>query len=303
MKKFTIFLLMLFFGFTALAQEHQIGYQIIVTDPCNGSNITVEGGSISTGEFFTIPEYTLPESMQDWQQLYDALVGTTFGIDSGALNEDITIGVNIFGFDCQNEGYYFNPDLFMFIGVTVVGDSSGFHGLDDFYYFNDGKYARLTIPLSNSFNALLEFLNITLNDIGFGYYIQDLFLSNGLEFSVNADNIELRLSHFSKFGGGRGSVVDVENEINKPHEFALYQNYPNPFNPTTHIRYSLPSNSYVTLKVYDALGSEVATLVQGEKPAGVYEVEFNASELSSGIYFYELKANNRVITRKMILLK
>ncbi len=303
MKKIATLLLTVFFASGVFAQEHNITYQIIVWDPCNGSNITVDGDTISTGEFFTIPEYTLPGPMANWQQLYDALVGVSFGIDSGALSEDITIGVNIFGFSCQDSGYYFDPNLFMFMGVTVIGDSSGFHGLDDFYYFNPGHYARLTIPFTNAFNALLQFLNIDINDIGFGYYVDSLFVSHGLEFDVNSDNIELRLSHFSKFGGGRGSVVEVENDANKPREFALYQNYPNPFNPTTHIRYTIPKNSYVTLKVYDALGSEVATLVQGEKPAGLYEVEFDASKLSSGIYFYELKANNNVITRKMILLK
>ncbi len=303
MKKLMTIFTILFLSIGIYAQEHQINYQIIVWDPCSGSNITVAGDGVTTGETFAIPPYTLPESMSDWQQLYDALVGTTFGIDPGALNEDITIGVNIFQFSCENPGYYFNPDLFMFIGVSVIGDSSGYHGLEDFYYFNPGTYARLNIPTTDAFNTLLELLNLTLDDIGFAYYVQEVFVSGGLEFTIGADNIELRLSHFSKFGGGRGSVVDVENEINKPQEFALYQNYPNPFNPTTNIRYSLPSNSYVTLKVYDAIGAEVTTLVNGEKPAGVYEVQFDASKLSSGIYFYELKANNRVITRKMILLK
>ncbi len=291
------------FSIGLYAQEHAVNYQIIVWDPCNGSNITVAGDGIMTGETFSIPPYTLPSSMADWQQLYDALVGTTFGIDSGALSEDITIGVNIFQFSCENPGYYFNPDLFMFIGVSVIGDTSGYHGLEDFYYFNEGKYARLTIPLSDDFNSLLELLNLTLNDIGFAYYVAEEFISGGLEFTVNTDNIELRLSHFSKFGGGRGSVVDVENEINKPKEFVLYQNYPNPFNPTTHIRYSLPEKSYVTLTVYDALGSKVATLVQGTQAQGIHEIEFDASKYTSGIYFYELRAGNRVMTRKMILLK
>ncbi len=93
-----------------------------------------------------------------------------------------------------------------------------------------------------------------------------------------------------------------------PQNFFLYQNYPNPFNPTTKIRYSIPSNvkgqmSNVSLKVYDVLGREVATLVNEEKQAGVYEVEFNASQLSSGIYYYQLKTGNFIETKKMILLK
>ncbi len=96
-----------------------------------------------------------------------------------------------------------------------------------------------------------------------------------------------------------------------PTVYALEQNYPNPFNPTTKIRYSLSSKQFVTLKVYDVLGNEIATLVNEEKSAGMYEVEFrsgsasggDAYSLPSGIYFYNLKAGNFVETKKMVLLK
>jgi bacillopeptidase F (M6 metalloprotease family) len=91
-------------------------------------------------------------------------------------------------------------------------------------------------------------------------------------------------------------------------QFELEQNYPNPFNPSTKIKYSIPSNlnretSNVSLKVYDVLGNAVATLVNEQKPAGTYEVEFDASNLSSGIYFYRLAAGSRIQTKKLILLK
>ena len=88
-----------------------------------------------------------------------------------------------------------------------------------------------------------------------------------------------------------------------PFEFVLSQNYPNPFNPSTKIKYSIPTSEFVTLKVYDVLGNEVAALVNEEKPAGTYEVNFNASQLSSGIYFYKLQAGSFVETKKMILLR
>jgi uncharacterized delta-60 repeat protein len=101
---------------------------------------------------------------------------------------------------------------------------------------------------------------------------------------------------------------DGEGVVNK---FSLEQNYPNPFNPTTKIRYSIPNviasetkqSQLVTLKVYDVLGNEVATLVNEEKPAGTYEVEFTAPELSSGIYFYKLQTGSFVETKKMVLLR
>jgi hypothetical protein len=86
-------------------------------------------------------------------------------------------------------------------------------------------------------------------------------------------------------------------------EYKLQQNYPNPFNPVTNIVYQIPKNGLVQLKVYDLLGREVAVLVNEVKPAGKFEVEFNASNLPSGLYIYSLKAENFISNRKMIVLK
>ena len=89
----------------------------------------------------------------------------------------------------------------------------------------------------------------------------------------------------------------------QPVEFNLSQNYPNPFNPATMIKYSLPEASRVSLKVYNVIGKEVETLVNDEKPAGTYEVNFDAAQLPSGIYFYQLKTGNFVETKKMVYQK
>ncbi len=103
------------------------------------------------------------------------------------------------------------------------------------------------------------------------------------------------------------AVGEARNTVN---QFRLEQNYPNPFNPSTKIKYSIPSvsgalaaNQHVTLKVYDVLGRIVATLVNENKPAGNYEVTFNSQNLPSGIYFYRLRINDNIQTRKMVLLK
>jgi len=88
-----------------------------------------------------------------------------------------------------------------------------------------------------------------------------------------------------------------------PSEFVLEQNYPNPFNPTTVISYQLPVTSHVTLKVYNVLGKEVATLVNGTKEAGSHTEQFNASHLSSGMYFFKLTTNQFSSTRKMVMMK
>ncbi len=100
----------------------------------------------------------------------------------------------------------------------------------------------------------------------------------------------------------------IEVSTLQPEEFSLNQNYPNPFNPVTSIEYTVPSNvksetANVTLKVYDVLGNEVATLVNENKSAGIYEVEFNASKLTSGTYFYKLTFDKLYSVKKMILIK
>jgi len=100
-----------------------------------------------------------------------------------------------------------------------------------------------------------------------------------------------------------GYSTDVEDEV-MPVSFTLSQNYPNPFNPTTKIKYSIPQqNLTVKLRIFDILGREVANLVNEQKSAGNYEVSFDASKLSSGIYFYQLRAGNYSETKKMILMK
>lgn len=99
-------------------------------------------------------------------------------------------------------------------------------------------------------------------------------------------------------------LTGIKNVTSKlPSKFYLEQNYPNPFNPSTAISYQLPVTSDVTLKVYDILGKEVATLVDEVKSAGSYEVKFNASKLSSGVYFYKMEAGGYTATKKLTLMK
>ena len=100
------------------------------------------------------------------------------------------------------------------------------------------------------------------------------------------------------------NITSVEETgSNDLQDFNLEQNYPNPFNPTTIINYQIAEISNVTVKVYDVLGNEVATLVSGEKPAGSCEVVFNGGKLSSGIYYYKMQLNNFTETKKMVLLR
>jgi hypothetical protein len=100
------------------------------------------------------------------------------------------------------------------------------------------------------------------------------------------------------------TLVSVERQINStPQDFRLEQNYPNPFNPTTTIRYSLPERGEIELVVYDALGNTIETLISGDHDAGVYEVDFDATGLTSGVYFYQIKSASFSETRKLVLMK
>jgi hypothetical protein len=118
---------------------------------------------------------------------------------------------------------------------------------------------------------------------------------------VGGSKFQYRLKQIDNDGRFEYSkVIEVENV---PNEFGLNQNYPNPFNPSTKIRYQIPNESKVVIKIYNILGSEVMELLNEKKDSGIYEVEFNAENLSSGTYIYRIVADNFVQTRKMILLK
>ena len=129
-----------------------------------------------------------------------------------------------------------------------------------------------------------------------------------IEIGTNADVCAEQYTINGGYSGnGRfcnGSVdVGSEEDTQAPKEFSLSQNFPNPFNPVTIISYQLPETGFVTLKIYDILGNDVVTLVNEEKPAGNYNINFDASKLPSGVYYYKMRAGNYVETKKMMLLK
>jgi hypothetical protein len=120
--------------------------------------------------------------------------------------------------------------------------------------------------------------------------------------NISSGNYSYRLKQIDYNGLFEYSEV-IEIEVGVPSQYSLEQNYPNPFNPVTTISYSLKDKGLVSLKVYDILGNEVATLLNEEMESGTYEYKFNASAIASGIYFYTLKAGDFLSTKKMILLK
>lgn len=120
--------------------------------------------------------------------------------------------------------------------------------------------------------------------------------------NVNSGKYSYRLKQIDSDGKYEYSRT-IKVVIGTPNNFVLNQNYPNPFNPVTNIEYAIDSKQYTILKVYDVLGNEVAILVTEDKEAGSYEVEFDASSLTSGVYFYRLQAGSYIATKKMMLMK
>jgi enterochelin esterase family protein len=132
-----------------------------------------------------------------------------------------------------------------------------------------------------------------------GYELDWLELPEGHSWGLWRATIDRILEYF--FPASATGIED--NKTHLPEFLTLHQNFPNPFNPSTKIKYTVPKESFITLKIYNGLGQEVRELINENKPAGNYEVDFTATSLPSGIYFYRLQAGSFIETKKMILLK
>ncbi|MBS4036327.1 MAG: T9SS type A sorting domain-containing protein [Ignavibacterium sp.] len=163
----------------------------------------------------------------------------------------------------------------------------------------------MTLPGGSSYEALRVREATTVLGETDVYY---LFVSkSGAQVSLFASDPNPPLSGTIALEGysynGPFTITSIEQSAGSTDEYYLAQNYPNPFNPRTVISWQSPVSGWQTLKVYDLMGREVATLVDEFKSAGNYEVNFDASKLSSGTYFYTLQAGNFSQTKKLILIK
>ncbi len=164
------------------------------------------------------------------------------------------------------------------VGVTGLGVMTNDLAFDE----NDNLYGVI-----GGASQIGKLIQINTSD-GSGTEIGEIGFNNvvGIGYSLNGPVLSI---------DGDGSAI--------PEEYSLEQNYPNPFNPVTKIKYVIPEESFVELKIYNVLGKEVRTLISDERPAGYYEVNFDAQGLPSGVYLYKLKAGSFSDTKKMILLK
>lgn len=267
---------------------------------------------LKEGQIYTLEPATLPSSYSNAQPIYDAFVGSQFYFEYGAIPQDtIELWYILSNIDCSVDTAGFIIPNF---GITEVFYSAQFLVFADDelispYNFANDKKAVVKIFKTPAMLALIQNQIPNPNAVlQFFYDLTTYFDSTGIETIITPEYFMARVSHFSKLTGGDRSILTnptsvEDNNLLTPAEFKLLQNYPNPFNPTTVISYTVPEKSNVTVKVYNILGVEVATLVNGEKEPGLHSVSFNAKGLSSGMYIYELNANGVKQSRKMIYIK
>ena len=138
---------------------------------------------------------------------------------------------------------------------------------------------------------------------GFSQSASTTLISSVGEPFVGFSQIGCAFVHSGSLFGNIVIVIGMTENKSQLPEYALYQNYPNPFNLSTTVRYDLPRATFVTLTIFDVLGRQISTIVEGEKPAGAYQVNVYVPNLSSGVYFYRLQACDYVKTKKFVLLR
>ena len=286
----------------------------------NSGNVFITGASWTTGsnlDYVTIKYNST--GVQQWLKRYNgpgnstdspvalALDGsgnifvTGYSIGVGTTYDIATIKYNSLGDTLWTRRYDFGPGgnrddrpsgmvLDNFGSVYVTGSSSS-------STFND--YVTLKYDQAGNQQWVKRYNGAGSNDdaatsIAVDNSLNIYITGSSMNISNNSDYLTIKYSQ-------PVGVTSIGNSI--PGKFKLEQNYPNPFNPTTNINYDLPFSGIVTLKVYNSLGKEVASLVNERQAAGSYRVEFDGSSLSSGIYYYTLSEGEFMETKKMLLVK
>lgn len=274
--------------------------------------------------------YALNSAQTGWQA--DAIDAQTSSLPTSLVNGTSAIALN----EVDN-GYYSggpNPNfttLRLLIGNTINWTTSNTIHFELETLLGGNLPVELTSFSATTIGSTVKLSWNTATEVNnYGFDIERAVISNGernlswgkigfvngngnsnspKDYSFVDDNISsgrysYRLKQIDNDGQFEYSKI-IEVDMNGVKKFELSQNYPNPFNPSTVIGYELPVNGFVSLKVFDVLGNEIATLVNEEKPAGSYNVQFtiNSVQLGSGVYFYRLQSGDYVESRKMVILK
>lgn len=220
--------------------------------------------------------------------------------------KDLTVSVQVTGPDTLIKGQTGEYQITLSGGPAVLGgfNVASFLGslnfVDNSAKLLSGELTHTSPKTFSGGSASWSFTLTAANQV----YTDTIYSAAN---SVNGDGTNSALDRWNFGSKFIVNVVDepssVDDDNTLVNNFKLAQNYPNPFNPSTMISYSIPQSSFVTLKVYDIIGNEVATLVNETKSAGKYDVNFNASNLSNGVYLYSIKTDNFTSTKKMLLMK
>lgn len=290
--------------------------------PSDGSGHIVTNTSIDGDNDLSVLAYVAV----DQNYLYVAYdinddIYSPSGNTSSWLNDcpDIYIGLyNWHGAPHTNYQRGNQPDYHLrFTFDRILGDvpAGTLDTLGPNYHFGPKFPSGYTVEARIPWTALAALGNDTLFTPVEGYRIPIDFSINDRDNSPEREGI-LTYSPYNEdqswsdvsrwlytWIGNLWDPLSVEREDVVVKDYQLYQNYPNPFNPTTEIQFTLPKNEHVTLKVYDVLGREVARLIEGELQSGLYKVKFDASKLTSGVYYYRLESGSFNQTKKMMLIK
>ena len=272
--------------------SHSLGFSITGGYVYRGQNVPELYGKYICGDYVTA---------RVWALDYD-------GINPATSNQITTAPASItsFGEDENKELYLvsFNGKIYRFVPTIVPVELLSFNAT-----VLDGKVLLQWYTSTETNNAGFK---IERSKNGADY--EEIFFVGGngtttnrnvysyLDESVHSGVYYYRLKQID-YDGTFENLNVVAVDLGTPDKFLLEQNFPNPFNPKTVITFQIPTEGQITLKVYDVLGNEVATLLDEQRPAGSYDVEFDASQLTSGIYFYQLTSRDFSSTKKMILLK
>jgi hypothetical protein len=237
-----------------------------------GTVLCYDNGLLYAGGYFTEAGGNPANSIAVWNGSTWSPVGSGF---NHILGHPYVSGL------AAADGRLYAFGKFDHAGVTEINNAG----------FYDGASWQ---PLGRGIEGLLVSPNSLFIDYR-GVSDYDIYFSGGFSFAGGKPSYNI-----AKYCV---TTVDVNEDESYPEEFSLLQNYPNPFNPVTSIEYRVGSRETVTLKIYDVLGKEVAVLINEEIPAGEYNIKFNAGNLSSGVYFYQLKAGRYLESKKMMLLK
>jgi photosystem II stability/assembly factor-like uncharacterized protein len=259
-------------------KKNFIGSSIIV-NPITGRILT--SGAFTNGGTGT---YYSDDNGSTWD--------TCYNIGSGFLKVNSAGTILLLGSGNVHSGLNISTDN----GVTFTNISGQKPAINDFFIDDSGK---IVVATSNGvYYSIDNGVTWQSNNSGLPPWQNVLALAH-----ENSGNVYATVQGLGLYKTSNLVVTAVTNKNKLPSQFVLNQNYPNPFNPSTNINYSLPTSGLVLIKVYDILGREIKTLVNGYKSAGNYSVSFEASRLASGVYFYRMQAGNFVQTKKLLLLK